>query len=426
MKKSFIVAGILAWVMWQAPAPVWAEDTKTEHTKELERRIDMLSEEMDAFGFRKGDDSPDRVKVHGYGELHFNMPTDGSGDSQFDNHRFVLGVEARLADWIFLNAEIDFEHAAQELEFEFGYLDFLIKDGINVRAGVMLVPMGFLNEFHEPPLFWTVERPQFHTAIIPTTWNASGAGIFGTPTDGVSYRLYVTNALQSIRPGGSGPVPGGCNAGSGNGAGGNCGFFRGSDGIRKGRLQPNKGIFEDFAVAGRIELTKLLPGLHTGFSFHTGNTTQNLIPEGGRATMLEADMKYRYQWFDMNASIAHINISDAAAINTYQLAQVNPDPGDVASGIFGWNIQAGIHMPQLLNMSTSQDVIPFILYEFIDTQNQMPVGFAGDPKNRRKITTAGISYLPIPAVALKFDYQHTSQGDGNRIDQVNLGMAYMF
>ena len=397
--------------------PGWAEDTKTEHTKELERRIDMLSEEMDAFGMREGEGSDDRVKVHGYGELHFNLPTDSSGTAQFDNHRFALGMQARLADWIFMNVEIDYEHAAQELEFEFGYLDFLIKDGINARAGVMLIPMGFLNEFHEPPLFWTVERPDFYKSIIPTTWNGSGAGIFGTPVDGVNYRVYLVNALQSIRPAG-------CSAGAGTRAGGNCGFFRGKDGIRKGRLQPNEAIFEDFAVAGRIELTKLLPGLHTGFSFHTGNTTQNLIPENGRATMLEGDMKYRYQWFDMNASIAHINVSDAGAINTFQIANV--DDGDVASGIFGWNIQAGVHMPQLLGMSTSQDVIPFLMYEFIDTQNEMPAGFAPDLANEKKITTAGVSYMPIPQVAVKFDYVHISKGNGDRVDQVNLGLAYMF
>jgi len=398
--------------------PGWAQDIN-----ELERRIDIMSDELDALKESGGGGFSDRVKVHGYGELHFNLPTDGSKDGRFDNHRFVLGVEARLADWIHLNVEIDYEHGAQELEFEFGYLDFLIDPKINARAGVMLVPMGFLNEFHEPPLFWTVERPEFHKSIIPTTWNASGAGIFGTPLEGVNYRLYVVNALQSVR---TGPSPGlnACDPGAGNGAGGNCGRFTGGSGIRSGRLQPNEAIFEDFAIAGRVELTKLLPGLQTGFSFHTGNTTQNLIPEGGRTTMLEADMKYRYRWFDMNASIAHINISDAAAINTFQ--QANGDAGDVASGIFGWNIQAGVHLPQLLNMSTSQDVIPFLMYEFIDTQNEMPAGFAPDLANEKKILTAGVSYLPIPEVALKFDYQHTSKGNGDRVDQVNMGIAYMY
>ncbi len=407
----------MAWTLWQMPGTVWAQDIK-----ELERRIDIMSDELDALKESGGGGLADRVHIHGYGELHFILPTDGSSDGVFDNHRYVLGVNAKLADWIHLNVEIDFEHAAQELEFEFGYLDFLISPKLNARAGVVLVPMGFLNEFHEPPLFWTVERPTFHSRIIPTTWNASGAGIFGSPMDGVNYRLYVVNALQSVRPNPPGSPK--CKAGSGNGAGGNCSLFTGKEGIRKGRLQPNKGVFEDFAIAGRVELTKLLPGLQTGFSFHAGNTTQNFIPEGGYTVMLEADVKYRYRWFDMNASIAHINIDDAAAINAFQISQ--SDDGDVASGIFGWNVQAGVHLPQLLGLSTSQDVITHFMYEFIDTQNEMPAGTAPDLAQELKILTAGVSYMPIPEVALKFDYQHTSTGLGTTTDQVNLGVAYMF
>ena len=414
MRKTFLVFGILGLVLILS-VPGWAQDIK-----ELERRIDVLSEELDEMKESGGGGLADRVHVHGYGELHFNLPTDGSSDGQFDNHRFVLGVEAKLADWIHLNVEIDFEHAAQELEYEFGYLDFLIDPKINARTGVVLVPVGFLNEFHEPPLFWTVERPEFHKSIIPTTWNASGAGIFGSPMDGVNYRLYLVNSLQSVRPG---ALTGPCD--DGHGAGGNCGRFRQGSGIRSGRLQPDEGIFEDFAIAGRVELTKLFKGFQTGFSFYTGNTTQNLIPEGGRTTILEGDVKYRYRWLDMNASMAHINISDAGAINTFLIAESAND-GNVASGIFGWNIQAGIHLPQLLGRSTSQDVVLFALYEFIDTQNEMPAGFAPDLKNERKILTTGVSYMPIDEVALKFDYQHTSKGNGDRVDQVNIGMAYMY
>lgn len=391
--------------------PVWAQDLN-----ELERRIDVLSDELDDMKEHGGAGGSDRVTVHGYGELHFNMPTDGSGDGEFDNHRFVLGVHAKLADWIHLNVEIDFEHAAQELEFEFGYLDFLIDPAYNFRAGVMLAPVGFLNEFHEPPLFWTVERPDFQKRIVPTTWNVSGVGVFGTPVDGVNYRLYVVNALQSIRT-----KP--CD--NGHGAGGNCGQFRASDGIRKGRLQPDAAIFENFAVTGRVEFTKLMDGLQVGASFHTGNTSQNLIDEGGMTTLLEADVKYRYKWFDTNASIAHISISDAAALNTFADAEA-PGSGNIPSGIFGWNVQAGVHVPQLLGWSTTHDFVPYVMYEFTDTQNEMPVGIAQDLSQEKKITTVGFSYLPIPAVALKAAYQHTSKGNGDRVDKVQFGMAYMY
>ncbi len=393
MKRIKILTGMLVFLL--AATPAWSQDIS-----ELERRIDVLSDELDDMKEQGGGGIADRVSVHGYGELHFNLPTDGRSDGEFDNHRYVLGVHAKLADWIHLNVEIDFEHAAQELEFEFGYLDFLIDPAYNVRAGVMLAPIGFLNEFHEPPLFWTVERPDFQKRIIPTTWNLSGVGVFGSPVEGVNYRLYITNSLDST--------------------GVDAGGFRASDGIRKGRLFPDEAVFEDFAVSGRVELTKLLKGLQVGASFFTGNTTQNAIGPGGNTTLLEADVKYRYKWLDTNASIAHINIDDAAAINTAAGST------DIPSGIFGWNVQAGVHVPQLLGWSTTHDVIPFLLYEFTDTQNEMPVGFAADLAQEKKITTVGIAYLPIPEVALKMDFQHISRGDGDSSDQLNFGMAYMY
>ena len=142
---------------------IWASPLMAADTSELERKIDVLADEIDQMKMESGSrfEYHDRVNVHGYGELHYNS-TD-RGRTEIDNHRFVIGVHALLSDWIHLNAEIDFEHAAQELEFEFGYLDFLLQDSFNVRGGVVLVPVGFLNEFHEPPLFWSVERPEFHT-----------------------------------------------------------------------------------------------------------------------------------------------------------------------------------------------------------------------------------------------------------------------
>ena len=159
MNKTYLQVWIFVGMIGLVPSGVWAQppSTETQDLDELERRIDILSDEMDELKESGGASDYDKVRVHGYGELHFNMPTDGR-TRQVDNHRFVLGVHAPLADWIHLNAEIDFEHAAQELEFEFGYLDFLLDPKYNVRAGVVLIPVGFLNEFHEPPLFWTVDH----------------------------------------------------------------------------------------------------------------------------------------------------------------------------------------------------------------------------------------------------------------------------
>ncbi|MDH5763445.1 MAG: OprO/OprP family phosphate-selective porin [Nitrospinota bacterium] len=396
------------------------EEDSSGSVADLQEEIDRLATEIDdmrdLFGtLRKN------VNVTGYGETHFNLPTDNR-DNVFDAHRFVLGVNARFNDWIFLNAEIDYEHAAQALEFEMAYLDFLLDPKFNARAGTVLIPVGFLNEFHEPVLFWTVERPVFHNRVVPTSWNGTGGGFFGTFGNflgGMNYRVYLVNSLRSIQ---TNPCD------SAHGGGGDCGQFKGSSGVRSGRAFPDELVASDYALTGRVEFSNLFPGLQLAGSFYTGNTTQGLIPQNGRTTIIEGDIKYRYKWLDMNASIANVHINNAAELNSFAIAQGNAS-GNIASNILGWNIQAGIHWPQLLGKSTSHDVVTHFMYEFIDTQNEMPAGFAPNTGSggETDVYTAGITWFPSTTnVSLKMDYTHQRFQNGTSTDQVNFGMAYMF
>ena len=423
MKKK-LLTGLLAFgvLIWSGPA--FAVDID-----QLQRQMDLMADEIESFKFNKGStgDKHDRVSIHGYGELHYNNSLDANGgNTEIDQHRFVIGVHAMLTDWIHLNAEIDFEHAAQELEFELAHLDFLIDEKINARAGVMILPVGLLNEFHEPNLFWSVERPQFQNKIIPTTWSGAGAGIFGTPMEGVNYRLYAVNSVKSIRETGF------SSGGGSGGSGGTNGRFRSSSGIRSGRQQINELVAEDFSAVGRLELTKLYPGLQLGFSFYTGNTTHDIIDEGGFMLLLEGDMKYRLNWFEMNASIANIKIDDAAAMNAYCASAAGDCTGDIGDNIFGWNVQAGVHVPQLLGMNTSHDLVTWFMYEKIRPQDSVPSGTAATSGVNFDVYQAGITYLPIPSVAVKMDWQHRRFDNpnygalGKSADAINLGVAYMY
>jgi hypothetical protein len=122
-----------------ATVPGFAADVN-----ELERRLNIVSEELDQLKRSSGASGiAQRTSVHGYGEMHLQMPE--NGPNKMDQHRYVIGIHSELADWVHLNAEIDFEHAAQELEFEYGQLDFLLTNNLNARTGVMLMPMGNLN-----------------------------------------------------------------------------------------------------------------------------------------------------------------------------------------------------------------------------------------------------------------------------------------
>ena len=108
---------LLGFLITLAATPVWSADIS-----ELERRIDILSDELDQVKSSGGSSLAQRTTVHGYGETHW-AASEGS-DTKVDQHRFVVGVHSKITDWIHLNMEMDFEHAMSELEFEFGYLDF--------------------------------------------------------------------------------------------------------------------------------------------------------------------------------------------------------------------------------------------------------------------------------------------------------------
>ena len=115
LRKLLMVS--LAAVFFFAAVPGFAADVN-----ELERRLDIVSEELDRLKSSGGSGGgiAHRTSVHGYGEMHWSA-IEGT-QANVDQHRFVIGVHSEITNWIHLNAEIDFEHAAQTLEFEFGYL----------------------------------------------------------------------------------------------------------------------------------------------------------------------------------------------------------------------------------------------------------------------------------------------------------------
>jgi hypothetical protein len=425
MKQKLTVFALVGLVVLFWGAPAFSADMS-----ELERKIDILSDELD--DLKEGDmmkgqrgrsrrfQQPNFVTVFGYGELHLNAPLSAhDSPTQLDNHRYVIGIHTILSKWIHLTAEIDFEHAAQKLEFEVSYLDFLLSPGFNVRAGVMLAPVGFLNEYHEPPLFWTAERPLLQSRMIPTTWTVAGAGILGSPVDGFNYRVYAVGSLQSIADNNG-------DSGSGTGQGGDASFFS-SNGVRGGRHQINEAIANDFAVTGRMEFTKLLPGLQVGVSTYLGDTSQGFIDEGGFMALFEADVQYRKEWFEMNATIVNTSISDTNELNNFCSKSGHACTGKIAENQFGFNIQAGVHLPQYLGWKTTQDIIPHFMFERVRTQDKNGGTYTPDyANNRNQVYTAGVAYLPIPKVSIKSDYTHTILGDSTSTDQFNMSVSYLY
>ena len=348
---------------------------------ELERRLNIVSGELDRLKSGSGGGGiASRTTVHGYGEMHLRAGAEDAS-SKIDFHRFVIGVHSEITDWIHLNVEIDFEHAGQTIEWELGYLDFMLSDALNFRTGTVLMPMGNLNEFHEPNLFYSVERPDFHKILMPSSWQQTGAGVWGAQGD-ISYRLYVTNALQSL--------------------GDNGRKFTSESFVRSGRTDV-KGIeVGNVAVSGRLE--KKQPGGQLGVSFYYGGSTGGRIAQDGAVTMLMADYKTKRGPIDIDLGIFKGTVDDAIEINAAcDESIVGSSCSDVPKSAFGLLGTFAVHLPELMGKKTTHDVIAFIQYQKLRPNDEHDGESYGAVYNY-DVLAFGLSYMPSPKVALKATY----------------------
>ena len=149
------------------------------------------------------------TSIGGYGELHYNNWDNdaGSEKKEFDFHRFVLFFGHEFNDHIRFFSEVELEHALVEdtddgsgpgeLELEQAYIEIDTGARSSVKTGVFIVPVGILNETHEPPTFYGVERNPVEKNIIPSTWWEAGVMYSAHMDNGISYDLAVHSGLSN-------------------------------------------------------------------------------------------------------------------------------------------------------------------------------------------------------------------------------------
>jgi len=338
----------------------------------------------------------------GYGEVHYNNFRNGSSKDKIDFHRFVLFIGKEINEWITFKSELELEHAysatgkSGAVELEQAYLDFTLSDNFNVRSGMVLVPVGIINETHEPPTFYGVERPDVDKYIIPTTWREAGIGIFGDLAPGLKYKLYYVSSL-------------------------NAADFTESSGIRGGRQSVASATAEDFAITGRLEFTRI-NGLKLGASFFDGDTSQGNSALGdAHVTILEADAQYSIGDFDMRGLYATTKVGDAAKIKAVT-------GEDVGEKMYGWYLEGAWRMMELINPDSEQELAIFTRYSEYNTQDELPGVVVASGANDVETWTIGLDYKPSPNVAFKIDYQDRSNNDPltKATDQLNIGVGYSF
>jgi len=349
----------------------------------------------------------ERTTVGGYGEVDYTNRTGPDTPGTVDLKRFVVYLAHTFNDQIAFRSELEVEDAklegAQpggEVALEQAYLDYRLSDALTLRSGLILPPVGVINETHEPPTFNGVDRPAFDNDVIPTTWREIGVGAVGRApgVEGVSYRVYLVNGLRSAG-------------------------FSAADGIRGGRQEGREASFANPSFTGRLEWAR--PGLKLGGSFWYGGTADAdpALGKGAFAapiTLLSADARYDVGAFLFRAVAASIWVSDAEAINTRYAAAVG-------SRIAGGYLEAAYNLLHALAPASSQKLNAFVRHERYDTQAAVPAGTARDETLARRITTFGLSYKPTYNTAFKGDYQllRNKAGSGEA-DVLSLGIAYQF
>ncbi|PNU21745.1 hypothetical protein C2E25_00510 [Geothermobacter hydrogeniphilus] len=334
------------------------------------------------------------LSIGGYGEAHYtNYVSDqGRKQDQADFLRFVLYSGYKFTDSIILNSEIEFEHASTEddgaVSLEFSTLDFLLSKRFNLRAGLMLIPIGITNELHEPTLFHGNDRPLVERYVIPTTWREMGIGAFGELAEGLEYKLYLVNGLDAT------------------------GFD--GKGIRGGRQDGSKALAEDWAIIARLDYEPLL-GLNLGAGTYLGNSGQGQ-EFAGRETdvftrIYEAHVQYKVGGLELKALGSRVRIDDTDAVSA-EVGEAVPER------ISGWYGEVAYDVLPLFVPGTDQYLAPFVRYEQID--------YRGTDEDV-DLLVAGISYKPTPNVVVKADYRNVNNKNrADTADEVNLGIGFIF
>lgn len=361
----------------------------TEKVETTEKKVEVTKERIEATGamveqVREASSAQpgwwQHTRLGGYGELHYN----GGDKDEVDFHRFVLFLGHDFSDNVRLFSEVELEHSIAgegkdgEIELEQAYIQIDLSDYHRTNLGLQLIPVGILNQTHEPPTFFGVERNPVETNIIPTTWWEAGAGLSGELWEGVSYDAMIHSGLETPTTGGS--------------------AFK----IRNGRNKVSEASADDGAYTARLRWAGL-PGIEFGVTGQYQNdVTQGTLDTD--AILFEAHTNIRHGSWGMRALFARWDLDGA-----------EPEA-------LGRDVQEGWYIEPSYRFRTKiGEVGIFARYNEWDNN----AGSSVDTKFQQ--IDFGLNYWPHEDVVLKMDFQiQDSPAGETEDDRVNMGMGFQF
>ena len=340
------------------------------------------------------------ITIGGYGQIDYNQ-ADGSQNEngKLDVHRMVLLFGYKFNDKVQFVTEIEMEHV-KEIYVEQAFLSYSLTDNINLRGGLMLVPMGLVNEYHEPTVFNGVERPGMDKSIVPTTWREIGVGVSGKVDNlSLKYQAYIFNGFSSV-----------------NGSK----VLGGKNGLRNGRQKGAESSINSPTLSGKVDYYGIR-GLRLGASTYLGDTQPEEAVEDVRGAkvmvkMFGGDARYSYKKLRARAQYVQTFISGAKEYNAL-------NSSNLGSKMNGWYGELAYNV---LPVAKEQKLYAFARYSEYDT-NQSTDGFTAVDSEDRNVLTTGVSYHIAPGAVVKADYQFiNSKVDDDAYGALNLGIGVWF
>ena len=340
-----------------------------------------------------------------YGEITYNRPTRASQNAQADLRRFVLGFQHRFDPKTKLVTEVEVEHSVSssgdpgEVAIEQAYVERQVAPQWALRGGLFLIPMGLLNETHEPTAFYGVERNFVETAIIPTTWREGGLQAVGAFDNGLTFQTGLSTGFDLTK----------WDAASTDGAESPLGSIHQELALAKAR---------DLSLFGALNW-RGMPGLLVGGGVFTGGATHGRAAASARVTLWDAHVRWTPGRWDFAALYSRGSISNTAGLNAPLVGSTTLIP----KSFDGWYAQAAYKLWSRDDAALS----PFVRWEQFNTARSfadLGPGLTPSGAMTERVITLGANYQVAQGIVVKADVQRFRE---NRdADRLNLGLGWSF
>ena len=363
--------------------------------------------------------SKSKLTIGGYGEVHYHQPlnSDVRQNGELDVHRMVMLFGYQFSERTQFVTELEFEHVS-EVYVEQAFLQHKINKSINFRGGLLLIPMGIVNEYHEPTTFNGVERPLVDNKIAPTTWREIGFGLAGNiQPASLKYQAYVVNGF--------------------NGYDGTA-KLNGKSGLRSGRQKGASSYISSPNFTGKVEYYGIR-GLNIGLSGYFGDTQSKLyngIAKDNDAALAKADSsvvgismigldaRYNLKGLQLRGQLYSVSLSNTNEYNRFT-GKNKTTPNDLGSRMSGYYVEAGYNVFRHFE-KVKTELVPFVRLEGYDTHADVESNITRNQSYKNSVVTAGLTLKLAQGAVLKTDMQWVKPDGGSTTKVFSAGLGVMF